>query len=179
VRRLTAALALASFALFGSAACKRKPKRAALTAATDTAAKGPAVMAGVADPNVAPQLLTGFYDVEGNAWRWTAGKFAISLRTPTGAAQNGATLVLDGALPSAEFEQTGPLTLTAAVNGDALPPQRYTQGGDITYSRDVPASALQKSPATVMFTLDKTYNPGGADRRELGLVVRSIGFEAK
>ncbi len=40
------------------------------------------------------QLISGFWGLENGAWRWTAGKFSVTLKTPLGAAQKGATLTL-------------------------------------------------------------------------------------
>ena len=55
----------------------------------------------------------------------------------------------------------------------------YTTAGDHTYSKDVPASALNTDAVTVDFALDKFLPPGTVDQRELGIVVTSIGFESK
>ena len=43
------------------------------------------------------------------------------------------------------FENVGPLTLTAKVNGVPLPPETFSTSSEATYARDVPASALQRN----------------------------------
>jgi hypothetical protein len=43
----------------------------------------------------------------------------------------------------------------------------------------VPASALSSDAVSAEFALDKFLPPGTVDQRELGVVVTSIGFEAK
>ena len=48
----------------------------------------------MSDPSAKHQLAKGFYQLEANAWRWTAGDFSVVLKTPPGAAQKGATLTL-------------------------------------------------------------------------------------
>jgi hypothetical protein len=123
--------------------------------------------------------LKGFHDVEGNAWRWTMGKFSVTLQPPANAPQKGATLVVKMSIPEAIMSRVNSTTLTANVNGAAIPGETYTKAGDHIYSKDVPASALSADAVTVEFALDKYLPPGAVDQRELGLVVSSIGFEAK
>jgi hypothetical protein len=138
-----------------------------------------ASMIHVADPNAASQLLTGFYGVEQNAWRWTAQKFTAVLRPPKGAADKGATLVLKLTVTDGTIANLHDITLSASVNGAPLAPETYAKAGSYTYTRDVPASALTGDVAKVAFSLDKVMQPGNGDVRSLGLVVGSLGFEAK
>ncbi len=81
----------------------------------------------MADPNSARQLLSGFYSVEANAWRWTARNFEALLKPPPGAGRNGATLLLRLFLPDSQIAKLGPMTLTANINGHPLPPETFTQ----------------------------------------------------
>jgi hypothetical protein len=82
-------------------------------------------------------------------------------------------------IPDAIMDRIKSTTLTANVNGAALPGETYTKAGEYTYSKDVPASALSADAVTAEFALDKFLPPGAVDQRELGVVVTSIGFEAK
>ena len=136
-------------------------------------------MLNAADPRAASQLVSGFYGVEQNAWRWTARNFAVTLRPPTGADQKGAVLVLRFSIPENEIDKLKSLTLAASVNGAKLEPETYSSAGDQVYTRDVPASALRRNPVTVDFTLDKAMGPTAQDSRELGVVMNMVGFEAK
>ena len=138
-----------------------------------------ATVVHTADPHTAGQLLTGFYPVESNAWRWTAGHFSVALRPPRSAAQNGATLELKFALPEAVIGKVGAVSLSASVNGTPLSPEKYTKAGQYTYSRDVPPSLLNGDSVTVAFALDKPLPPSPGDQRELGVIATSIGFEPK
>jgi hypothetical protein len=158
-------------------ACKQKQK--ARVEATDEAPGAIASQVNVADPKAAPQLLKGFHDTEGNAWRWTKGKFSVTLRPPLNALQKGATLVVKFAVPDVVIQRLQSLTLSANVNGASIPGETFSKPGDQVYSKDVPASALSGDAVTVEFSLDKFLAPGAVDRRELGIVVSSIGFEAK
>ena len=134
----------------------------------------------MADPQAAQLvLLRGFYPVEGNAWRWTAGKFAVQLRPPANAAQSGARLMLNFAIPESSISRTKSMTLSASVGGGTLAPETYTKAGEYTYARDVPATALTGDKAEVEFSLDKYLPAGTVEQRELGVVVNSVGFDAK
>ena len=72
-----------------------------------------------------------------------------------------------------------PTTISATVNGVALPPETYRAAGDGTYARDLPASALSTDPVTIEFSVDKAIPPGDQDLRELALVVTSVGLLPK
>ncbi len=163
--------------LAGGVGCKRGKKKR--VEATDEVGPVLSSVVNMADPRASVQLLKGFHDVEGNAWRWTMGKFAVTLRPPLNAPQKGATLVVKLSIPDAVMDKLKSTTLTANVNGAAIPGETYTKTGDYTYSKDVPASALSADAVTVEFALDKYLPPGAMDQRELGVVVSSIGFEAK
>jgi hypothetical protein len=163
--------------LCGTTACKRHKKPKVETVEESTPAL--AAVVNVADPRASAQLLKGFYDVEQNAWRWTMGKFSVTLRPPLNAPQRGATLVVKFAIPDAVLQHTKSMTLSADVNGTKIPSETYNTAGDHTYSKDVPSSALASDAVTVDFALDKYLPPGTVDQRELGIVVTSIGFEAK
>lgn len=142
----------------------------------------PAALASVvhvADPATAAQLLKGFHGLEQNTWRWTAGTFAVVLRPPARAAERGARLQLNLAIPEVVLQRLKTLTLTATVNSVALPPQTYSKPGEQVYTRDVPASALAGNAVVVDFALDKTFVPGGGDERALGIIVTTVGLEAK
>jgi hypothetical protein len=162
--------------LLAPAGCKRKRRQ---QAGADEPVMGLATVLNMPDPRIAPQLVRGFHPVEGNAWRWTAGQFAVLLKPPAGAEIKGATLVFKFTIPGTVIEQLKPLTLSASVSGTALPPETYSASGDQTYSREVPGTALKGDSVTVEFALDKHLPPQGMDQRELGVVASMIGFEAK
>jgi hypothetical protein len=131
------------------------------------------------DPRTAGQLLDGFYGVEAAAWRWTAKQFSVKLKTPNGASQKGAILRLVITVPPAVIEKSTTLTLSASLQGAALAPETYSAPGDYVFQRDVPSNLLSGSDVTVVFQLDKSMTPDGPDKRELGLVVTTIGLQTK
>lgn len=163
--------------LLQAAACKREQR--AIERATIEESPELAAVVHVADPKTSFQLIKGFYALEGNSWRWTAGKFSVVLRAPAGARQKGATLRVKLNVPEAIAGKLGPQTLSARAAGVALPPETFPQAGDYEYVRDVPAAAFDQDSLTVEFSLDKTLPPGEVDRRELGIIVISVGLEPK
>jgi hypothetical protein len=131
------------------------------------------------DPEAASQLVSGFYGVEQNSWRWTKRDFSVTLGAPAGAALKGAELRVSLTAPQQLIDKLTDITLTASVNGRQLPPETYRAAGTYDYVRDVPASLLAASPVKVDFHLDKVMPPAGGDLRELGIVVLSVGLEPK
>jgi hypothetical protein len=172
VRRLVAALVLLMFVALAPSGCRRKKKGR-------TREDGLASVISVADPADSAQIVRGFSNVEADAWRWSTSKFSVVLRPPPGAAQNGAKLELNFTLHEAVVGKLGPVTLSAAVNGTPVAPETFSQAGDFVYSHDVPASALGSDVVTVEFSTDKALPPTEKDKRELALIVKSIGLVAK
>jgi hypothetical protein len=172
VRRLIAAFALLTFVAFAPAGCRRKKKG-------KTREDGLASVINVADPADSAQLVRGFSNVEADAWRWSTSKFSVVLRPPPGSAQNGAKLELRFTLPDAVVDKLGPVTVSAIVNGTPIAPQTFSQPGDYVYSQDVPAAPLGSDVITAEFSTDKALEPTDKDKRELALVVKTIGLVAK
>jgi len=168
---------VAAVALLCGAGCKRKVKPN--VSATEEGLGELATVIHAADPRTAGQLLRGFYPVESGAWRWTMQKFAVSLATPARAATTGAILEVRFALPDVVIQKLKTVSLSATLNGVALTAQSYSKPGDHVYQAEVPASALKSEAVTVDFALDKSLPAGAIEQRELGIIVSSIGFEAK
>ena len=158
--------------------CKREPKNVKVATAEGEA---PALASTVRASEISqePQLLDGFYSIEANAWRWTAKQFRVVLRPPIGAAQSGATLVMALTVPQVAIDHAKSLTLSASIEGTPLPPETYTKAGQYEYKRDAPASALSKPAVRIQFSLDNAMPPAGAERRELGIIVASVGLQPK
>jgi hypothetical protein len=174
VRRATCALLLLGVAL--APACKGRKVR---SRGTDEETPRMASVLNMGDPKAEPQLVTGFYGVEAGAWRWAAKQFTVTLRPPAGSAQKGAKLSVKLTVPPVVIEKNKNVSLSATVGSAALAPETYTTPGDYFYVRDVPASALTGDSVRVDFVLDKAMPPSGADIRELGIIVLSIGLESK
>jgi len=130
------------------------------------------------DPHATAQLLSGFYAVENNMWRWTAGKFSVQLRTPP-AAQSGATLALSFTIPDAIVQKLKNIRVTASINGMELKSQAYDTPGPYVFSADVPASLLTGESVKVDFAVDQTMRPDGGDKRDLAIIANSVGISPK
>lgn len=124
------------------------------------------------------QLVTGFYAVENNQWRWTAGDFSIVLATPRTAATRGANLVFKFAIPDAILRRTGPLTLAAYLNQTEVGNASYKTEGAQRFSARIAPELLTQSPVVIEFQLDHYVPKGVFDFRELGVIAESISLEA-
>jgi hypothetical protein len=129
----------------------------------------------MSDPQAEAQMTHGFHALE-NGWRWVASKFGVTLASP---GNSPTQLELKFALPPAVSDRLGAVTLSATVNGNALAPQTYSEPGNQTYVRDLPAGTFGPGPVTVEFSTDKALPPGNVDIRELALIVTHVGLAAK
>jgi len=173
-RRAAALLLALGFAL---TACK--PKETVKVQQTDEEGPRMSSIVHTGDPKSETQLVNGFYSIEQNAWRWTAQKFSVVLRPPAGGAQRGGTLNVQLTVPDPTIARLKTVSLSATIGNTALPPETYTQPGQYTYTRDVPASVLGSEAVRVDFQTDKALPPSSQDQRELGLIVASVGLDAK
>ncbi len=128
------------------------------------------------NPRAERQLVSGFYGIENAAWRWTARSFSVALRPPAGAKTRGGVLLMKLTVPPPVTEKVGPVTLSASILGTPLPAETWSAPGDYTYRREIPAGLLQEDSVQVNFQLDKAMPPTAVDRRELGIVVLSVGI---
>lgn len=179
MRRLTQTFATVSILLFliPAAGCRKPRKTQEKVILDDTS--GILSVIHASDARAAVQLLRGFHQLENNAWRWTAGEFAVALKPPGAAAKNGARLVLKFTAPETVLAQLKAITISAKVNGTPLPSKTFTQPGEQTYDQEVPAAALDADSVTVTFKLDKFIPASDSDQRDLGVIMTLVGFEAK
>ena len=159
------------------AGCKRPAK----VQVQETVEEGPHMVSTInmGDPKQESQLISGFYAVEGNAWRWTARQFTAVLKTPFGASQRGGTLELNLTVPQVVIDKLKTVSLAASVDGNALPPETFSTAGPASYKRDIPATMLTGENVKVDFQLDKAMQPAGGDMRELGIVANSLSLGPK
>jgi hypothetical protein len=129
-------------------------------------------------PGAKKQLTKGVYQLESGAWRWTAGNFTLTFKTPPGAAQKGAILTLNLVISGAVLEQLHSQSLTAAVGSQTLKTEKYLDPGGHTFTADVPASLLTGDTVAIDFSLDNSLPPSSADRRELGIIVTAASLDS-
>lgn len=177
IRPLAAIFAVLSLA---SAGCNREHKVTVRETVEESPAQAKAApVVSMGDPKQERQLVSGFYGIEANSWRWTAKDFSVSLRPPTGSAAQGATLDFALSVPQVAVDKLKSVTLSASINGTPLAPETYSHDGQYEYKRDVPPALLKGDAVRVDFHLNKSMPPAGGDSRELGVVARSVGLESK
>ena len=125
------------------------------------------------------RLVAGFHTRDNDQWRWTMREFSIILNRPRGAAERGATLVLEFAVPEANLAILKSVSLSATVGGFTLPVQTFNQPGPSAYRQHVPAAAFAHGALRVDFTLDQAVQAGPGNDREFGVVVTAAGFVAE
>lgn len=141
--------------------------------------RGPQSTVRMADLHTEKQLLSGFYDLEAGAWRWTGKVFAVQLAVPPGAQKDGGVLTLQGTATQDSLDKRGgQVTLSASVGAAVLPPMTISTPGEFIYRGAVPADALTSSAVTADFEVDKTFKATG-DGRNLGVIVAVIGLHSK
>jgi len=176
-KRLVLLLLVAALALAGG--CRRGGKMPVETIEEES--QPLASMIHTADPRASTQLLRGFHDIEQGAWRWSMGKFSVTLKPPAGGAKNGARIEVKLSVPDPVIQKLQAVTLSASVNGVAIGSETFSKAGDFTFSKEIAAStgAMAQDAVTVDFTLDKFLAAGTVEQRELGVVVSSIGLLSK
>lgn len=124
------------------------------------------------------EWLSGFYGPEDGAFRWTKRQFSARLGVNE-ANVRGGSLVVALYIPDAVIQKVGPMSLTADIDGHALPSQVWSQPGRYTYRCNLDPAWMAPGAKLVSFTLDKSAPPGAIDQRELGIIVREISIEER
>ena len=158
-------------------ACKARHDRVTVQNEEETAPRL-ATLVRMNDPKTSAQMLSGFYGLENNTWRWTSGNFSVLLRPPPGSRAQGGVLTFDFTLPDVVIQKLKAITITASVNGMKLKSARYDKPGVDVFSADVPPALLDGDTLKVDFALDKTIPPD-VDKRNLGVIATSIGLSGK
>ncbi len=139
--------------------------------------RGPQSVIRMSDLHTQKQLMSGFYELEAGAWRWTGKTFTVSLKVPNDAASKGAVLILQGTIV-ADALTNGPLEVSSSVDGTPLTSQSFSKAGELIYRVDVPPAALQRPLVVVKFVLSGTHRVPG-DLRDLGVIASVISLRSK
>ena len=113
-------------------------------------------------------LLEGWYDADGQSWRWTAGQFSASIPMES---RHAKKIVLELYIPALLIEQFGSVRLSVKIGEHELEPHSFASEGEYQYVRALPC-ALTDRP--LHFRLSNFIAPSEADGRELGMIVASI-----
>ena len=117
-------------------------------------------------PEAASQIVSGVYQLEENAWRWTAGRAVLLLKAPPGPAFLEASIYVPDAAPARRVKLAAERRTVAEMD---LPGP-----GSYTVRSSEPFQSLS-DPVTVEITVDRTFSPRGDDR-ELGVILVRAGF---
>lgn len=133
----------------------------------------------MADLHTEKQLLSGFYNLEAGAWRWTGKVFEVQLAVPPDAQKNGGILTLQGTMTQDGLDKrAGAVQLSAAIGAADLQPMTITKAGEFIYRAPVPANALTSGTVTADFQVDKTFSAPG-DARNLGVIATVISLHSR
>jgi hypothetical protein len=138
--------------------------------------RGPQNIIRMSDLHTQNQLMSGFYNLEAGAWRWTGKTFMVSLKVPEDASK-GATLILQGTV-APESVSNGPFEISSTVGDTQLAPQSVTKAGEVIYRAEVPPAALQRPVVVATFTVSSTHRVPG-DQRDLGMIASVISLRSK
>lgn len=139
--------------------------------------RGPQSIIRMSDLHTQKQLMSGFYELEAGAWRWTGKAFTVSLKPPNDAASKGAVLTLQGTIVP-DAVRNGPLEIGSSVDGTPVTSQSFSKPGELIYRVDVPPSALRRPVVVVKFVLSSTHRVSG-DLRDLGVIASVISLRSK
>ena len=117
-------------------------------------------------PEAPSQIVSGIYQLEENAWRWTSGRAVVLLKAPPGPAVLEASIYVPDAAPARSVTLLAGGRLTARME---LP----EPGSYVVRSQKPIAPAAD--PVTVEILVDRTFSPRGDDR-ELGVILVRVGF---
>jgi len=116
-------------------------------------------------PEAPNQIVSGLYGLEGGAWRWMSASAVVLLKTPAQPLPIEAVFTIPDPAPARHVE--------LLLDGRVVASETYSGPG--AYTLKSPARSPAGETATVTVTIDRTFSVPG-DRRDLGVVVSSIGF---
>lgn len=122
------------------------------------------------------QLLSGFYNLEAGAWRWTGKTFQVSLKVPEGSSK-GALLILQGTV-TPDSVSSGPFEISSMVGDTQLASQSVTKAGEVIYRAEVPPAELKRPVVIASFTVSNTHRVPG-DERDLGMIASVISLRSE
>jgi hypothetical protein len=116
-------------------------------------------------PEAGGQIVSGLYDLENGAWRWTSGSAVVLLKSPAHPLPIEAAFTIPDAAPARHVE--------LLLDGRVVASETYSGPG--AYTLKSPPQTPAGPTASVTLTIDRTFSVPG-DHRELGVVVSGIGF---
>lgn len=122
----------------------------------------------MASPSADSQIVNGVYNLEGQQWRWMAGRAVFLLKPPATAQPLVAQIYIPDPAPGR--------TVVLSLNGVEVARQTYPKPESYTL-QTAPLTAAGDT-ATVTLSIDREFTAPG-DNRKLGLILTGIGFVPK
>ncbi|HEY7391187.1 MAG TPA: hypothetical protein VH640_21910 [Bryobacteraceae bacterium] len=116
-------------------------------------------------PAAAEQIVSGIYQLEAGAYRWTAGHAILVLKAPSAPAALAAVFTIPAAAPARH--------ISILVDGRIVATQTYRSPGSYTLQSS-PLQATGPS-VNVEIQVDRTFT-APPDTRQLGIVLSAAGF---
>jgi hypothetical protein len=116
-------------------------------------------------PEAPAQIVSGLYGLESGAWRWMSASAVVLLKSPAQPLPIEAVFTIPDPAPARHVE--------LLLDGRVVASETYSGPG--AYTLKSPPQSPAGETAAVTLTIDRTFSVPG-DRRELGVVVSSIGF---
>ncbi len=125
------------------------------------------------DPAAAPHLMMDINDrVEGGGGRWTGKRPVLRFHVPAG---KPLRFVADYIVHDVVLKNTGPITLSIAVNNHPLATMKYEKDGEQHFEKRIDPKWIRANGDTlVSFELDKMFVAG--DGARFGLLLVRAGF---
>ena len=127
----------------------------------------------MSQPDADRYIVQGMRPKSEGPWRWAHDHPVLRFYVPEVGRVN---FQMDFSLPESNFHQTGPVTMTLAINGRFFDRVRFDKPGQQQYTHSVPVELIHPNDVNlVAITPDKTSGPPQSGER-LGFVLTSAGF---
>jgi hypothetical protein len=116
-------------------------------------------------PEAAGQIVSGIYQLEAGAYRWTAGHAILVLKAPPVPAPLSVTFTIPAAAPARQ--------ISILLDGRTVATQTYRSPG--TYTLQSPPVQPSAASVNMEIQVDRTFT-APPDTRQLGIVLSAAGF---
>ena len=116
-------------------------------------------------PEAEQQIVSGIFALENSQWRWTSKTAVLLLKPPAEASPLVVRLYIPDRAPARQ--------VTVELNGQVIASGNYSMPG--SYTLVTQPSKADGDSAQISISVDKTFSTQ-ADKRQLGLILMSVGF---
>jgi len=117
------------------------------------------------DPEAEQQIVSGVFQLENSAWRWTSQTAVILLKPPVEATPLVIRFYIPDPAPARQ--------VTLRLNNQVVATKMYASPG--SYIIVTPALKPEGDSVPVSIEIDKTFSTQ-SDRRKLGIILTEVGF---